>query len=126
MSTKETLSLAECLCDIEDPRKPSNGTRHNLQEMLVIAICATLSNVDKFDDIAFWARNKEDWLRRFLALKHGVPSQWTFLRLFGLLDPKQFEPIFLSHPVGIGEEITSSSTVGGLIFGAVAMIFATM
>jgi len=31
---------------VEDPRKPSNGTLHNFQEILVIAICAVLSDSD--------------------------------------------------------------------------------
>lgn len=62
MGTTEVVSLMECLGDIEDTRKPSKGTLRDLREVLVIAICATLSNVDNFDDIALWARTKEAWL----------------------------------------------------------------
>lgn len=123
MNTSEVVSLMECLGDIEDPRKPSNGTLHDLREILVIAICATLSNVDNFDDIAFWARTKEAWLRRFLVLEHGIPSQWTFLRIFGLLDPKQFETVFrrwvnstvtaLSGHVAIDGKTLRGSAAGG-------------
>ena len=123
MSTTGVVSLLECLGEIDDPRKPSNGTLHDLQEMLVIAICATLSNVDNFDDIAFWARSKEAWLRRFLVLKHGIPSQWTFLRIFGLLDPRQFETVFrrwvsgtvtaLSGTIAIDGKTLRGSAAGG-------------
>jgi predicted transposase YbfD/YdcC len=45
-------------------------------------------------DIAYWAHKKEDWLRQFLPLKNGVPSEKTFLRIFRALDPKQFEVAF--------------------------------
>jgi hypothetical protein len=35
------VSLMEHLVVLEDPRKRSNGTRHEFVEILVIAICAT-------------------------------------------------------------------------------------
>lgn len=37
-------SLMEQLGELEDPRQPSNGTRHDFREILVIAVCAMLSN----------------------------------------------------------------------------------
>ena len=45
----------DCLSEIDDPRKPSNGTLHDFQEILVIAIAAMLSDCDTIEDIAFWA-----------------------------------------------------------------------
>ena len=84
----------ECLREIDDPRQPSNGTLHDFQEILVIAIAAMLSDCDTVEDIAFWARAKVAWLRRFLVLKNGIPSEDTFLRVFRALDPKSFEIAF--------------------------------
>ena len=72
----------EKLSELEDPRQPSNGTRHDFREILVIAVCAMLSDADSFEDIALWGRLKADWLRRFLVLQNGIPSQDTFLRVF--------------------------------------------
>ncbi len=57
-------------------------------------IAAVLSDCDTVEDIAFWGRRKEAWLRRFLVLKNGVPSEETFLRILRALDPKQFEAVF--------------------------------
>jgi predicted transposase YbfD/YdcC len=88
------VSLMEHLAVLEDPRKRSNGTRHEFVEILVIAICAVLSDADTFEDIALWAHAQLDWLRRFLVLKNGAPSQETFLRVFRALAPKQFETVF--------------------------------
>ena len=34
----------EKLSGLEDPRQPSNGTRHDFREILVIAVCAMLSD----------------------------------------------------------------------------------
>ena len=39
-------------------------------------------------------RYKQDWLRGFLKLANGIPSEDTFIRVFRLLDPKQFEQAF--------------------------------
>lgn len=84
----------EQLSELEDPRRPSNGARHDFREILVIAVCAMLSDADSFEDIALWGRLKADWLRRFLVLENGIPSADTFLRVFRALDPKQFEAVF--------------------------------
>ena len=82
------------LDEIDDPRKPSNGTLHDFREILVILIAAVFSDCDTVEDITFWARTKEAWLRRFLVLKNGIPSEETFLRILRALDPKQFENMF--------------------------------
>jgi predicted transposase YbfD/YdcC len=94
MSVPKGLILMDCLSEIDDPRRPSNGTLHDFREMLVIAIAAVLSDSDTVEDIAYWAQMREPWLRRFLVLKNGIPSEDTFLRVFRLLDPKQFEACF--------------------------------
>ena len=84
----------EMLSDVDDPRQPSNGTRHDFLELLVMTISAVLSDCDTIEDVAAWSRAHTHWLRQFLVLKNGVPSEETFLRVFRLLDPKQFERCF--------------------------------
>ena len=103
----------EKLSELEDPRQPSNGTRHDFREILVIAVCAMLSDADSFEDIALWGRLKADWLRRFLVLKNGIPSQDTFLRVFRVLDPKQFEAVFRRWVGGIVGALDGVMAVDG-------------
>jgi DDE_Tnp_1-associated len=86
--------LTEMLSDVDDPRQPSNGTRHDFLELLVMTISAVLSDCDTIEDVAAWSRAHTGWLRQFLVLQNGVPSEDTFLRVFRLLDPKQFESCF--------------------------------
>lgn len=88
------FSLMDCLDEIEDPREASNGTLYDFREMLVIAICASLCDMDNCEDFAFWAEARQPWLKKFLTLKNGIPSSTTFYRLFRALDPKQFEAFF--------------------------------
>lgn len=113
MAAKNGVSLMSCLSDIDDPRKPSNGTLHDFREILVIAIAAVLSDCDTVEDIAFWAKAKEAWLRRFLHLKNGVPSEDTFLRILRALHPKQFEDAFRRWVGGIVTALGGTLAVDG-------------
>ena len=70
----------EKLSELEDPRQPSNGTRHDFREILVIAVCAMLSDADSFEDIALWGRHqaltlKADLRFRFAQQYSTYPDQ---------------------------------------------------
>lgn len=112
MSSSGT-ALMTLLNEVEDPRRPSNGTLHDFREILVIAICAALSDADNADDFAAWARLKEEWLRRFLVLKNGIPSQDTFLRVFAAINPKRFEAVFRRWVGGIVPALNRTIAVDG-------------
>jgi predicted transposase YbfD/YdcC len=103
----------EHLSELEDPRKASNGTLHDFREILVIAVCAMLSDADSFEDMALWGRLKADWLRRFLVLRHGTPSADTFRRVFQVLDPKLFEAAFRRWVGGIVGALGGTIAVDG-------------
>jgi len=106
-------NLMDYVSRLDDPRKPSNGTLHDFREILVIAICAMLSDADNVEDIALWGRMKETWLRRFLVLKNGVPSHDTFERVFRLLDPKRFEDVFRQWVGGIVTALGGQLAIDG-------------
>ncbi|WP_281649239.1 ISAs1 family transposase, partial [Parendozoicomonas sp. Alg238-R29] len=67
---------------------------HNLLDILVIAVCAMICGADEWEDIADFGTCKEDWFRTFLELPCGIPSKYTFRRVFSLLDPAAFEACF--------------------------------
>ena len=83
----------KCFEGLEDPRT-GNAGRHDLLELLMIALCTVLSGGQTAVDMAIFAREKEAFLREFLVLEHGVPSHDTFSRVFRLLDPDQFGACF--------------------------------
>ena len=68
--------------DLEDPRSTINR-RHQLLDMLVIAVCAVLCGADDWEGIAEFGRVKEQWFARFLPLPSGIPSHDTFWRVCG-------------------------------------------
>lgn len=49
-----------------------------------MTISAVLSDCDTIDEVAAWSRAHTSWLRQFLVLKHGIPSEDTFLQVFRL------------------------------------------
>src|SRR5271157_5085073 len=78
---------------VEDPRT-GNARRHDLCELLVIALCSCLCGGTTCTEMAEFAEDKEPFLREFLTLKNGLPSHDTFSRLFRLLDPAAFGACF--------------------------------
>ena len=77
---------------LADPR--AGNARHDLQTVLFIALAATLCGADSCSDMADFGKSKEEFLRLFLDLEHGIPSHDTFSRVFRLLDPQAFERAF--------------------------------
>jgi len=90
--------FSACFSDVVDPRR--DNARHDLQEMLLIALCTVLCGGEDCTDMALFGRAKEDFLRQFLPLRHGIPSHDTFSRLFRELDPASFHAgfqTFMAH-----------------------------
>ena len=86
--------IADCFCDLTDPRIP-RGRRHRLLDIVTIAVCAVVSGAESWVEVAQWGRIKQDWLADWLDLPHGIPTHDTFGRVFARIDPAQFEAGFL-------------------------------
>lgn len=79
-------SLNDKLGEISDPRR-GNAQRHDLLDILAIALAASVCGAENCVDFAEFAKSREPLLREFLNLKGGLPSHDTFSGVFGLLDP---------------------------------------
>jgi predicted transposase YbfD/YdcC len=77
---------------LPDPR--AANARHDLLEVLVIALAAVLCGAETCADMAEFGQAKERLLRLFLRLEHGIPSHDTFSRVFRLLKPEAFDAAF--------------------------------
>lgn len=93
MEAEGRLCIADVFVGIDDPRQ-AKKVRHNLVELLVVAICAVVSGADTFVEVEAWGKAKLDWLRRHLRLEHGIPSHDTFCRVFAAIDADQFGAAF--------------------------------
>ena len=81
--------FASYFVELEDPRE--DNARHDLLEILVIALGAMVCGAGDCSDMALFGRAKETFLR----LRRGIPSHDTYSRVFRLLDPAQFHACFL-------------------------------
>src|SRR3981189_1905915 len=77
---------------LSDPR--AANARHDLLEGVVIALAAVRCGAESCSEMAEFGQAKEDLLRLFLRLEHGIPSHDTFSRVFRLLNPEAFETVF--------------------------------
>jgi predicted transposase YbfD/YdcC len=96
-------SLIDVLREIPDPRQ-GNAQRHDLLDMLTIALVASVCGAESCVDFAEFAEDREALLREFLRLENGLPSHDTFSRVFRLLDPGAFGRAFEAFLDDLGAE----------------------
>lgn len=89
----DVRSVVEHFADLPDPRSTVNR-RHRLVDIIVIALCAVLSNSDGPTGIEEWAENHETWLREHLPLPNGIPSHDTIRRVLTRISPIAFQRCF--------------------------------
>ena len=89
----DRITITDFFDDLDDPRM-EGMCDYPLVEIIAITICAVISGYDTFKDIAIYGKAKEEWLRTWLPLKNGVPTNHTYGRVLSLLDPKTFEEGF--------------------------------
>ena len=77
---------------VPDPR--AENSRHDLVEILLIAFLAVLCGAQHCSEMAAFGRAKLKFLKRFLKLKHGIPSHDTFSTVLRMLDPKALDAAF--------------------------------
>ena len=103
-----------CFEGLTDPRT-GNAGRHDLLEMLIIALCTVLCGGEDCTDMAEFAHAKLEFLRGFLKLEHGAPSHDTFSRLFRLLDPEQVRDCFQRFMAGFAEACQGVVAIDGKV-----------
>jgi hypothetical protein len=106
--------LDSCFAELKDPRSGVTR-RHDLIEILTIALCAVLSGGQTAVDMAVFAEAKQQFLGTFLELKNGVPSHDTFSRVFRQLDPDQLRACFQKFMTRFSATCTGVIAIDGKV-----------
>ena len=88
-----TLSITHHFANLTDPRL-HRRRRHQLLDIIAIAICGVICGCKSWGEIAVYGRKKADWLQTFLELPGGLPSKDTFRRVFARIKPAAFQSCF--------------------------------
>jgi len=112
MSKPGSASLLRHFSSIDDPRIVKKN-RHNLIDIIAIAISAVICGADEWTAIEDFAKSKEQWFRQFLELPNGIPSHDTFGRVFSLIGPEQFQRCFTGWVRSICGELEGVVAIDG-------------
>jgi predicted transposase YbfD/YdcC len=97
-------SIPRYFAKLKDPRR-RHRRLHDLQDIVVIALCATIAGAQDWHEIETFGRKRHDWLQRFLRLPHGIPSHDTFERVFDRLNPQAFQACFREWVAAVSEAL---------------------
>lgn len=86
--------LTEHFASLDDPRH-ARGIRHDLVDIVTISVLAAICGANTYPMIHPFATSRIDWLKGFLRLPHGIPSQDTFERVFEIIDPGCWQRLLL-------------------------------
>ena len=104
MSACTGSSLIEHLKKVPDPRV-KRSRRHELMDILVIALCATIAGADDWVEVVQFAQAKKASFATFLQLPNGIASHDTFKRVFQILDSKILERVCIDWLQGIAGKV---------------------
>jgi len=88
-------SLVEHFSNLQDYRV-ERRKRHELIDVIVLSISAVISGAEGWKDIVDFGHDKLDWLRKFVPLENGIPSDDTVARIIAGLSTKGFQSCFQS------------------------------
>lgn len=97
---------------LTDPRA-DRGRRHLLIDIVTIAALATLCGAESWTDMEDFGCARESWLKTFLKLPHGIPSEDTFAAVFAAINPEQFESCFRAWTRSVAGEIIGILAIDG-------------
>jgi predicted transposase YbfD/YdcC len=90
MPAADSIVILTHFENLTDPRL-ERTKRHNLLDIIFMALCATICGAEGYADIERFGKTKRGWLNRFLDLPNGIPSHDTFGRVLSLLDTAEWQ-----------------------------------
>lgn len=94
--------------EVPNYRHPSY-TRHLLGDIIMIVFFAVLGNADEWGEIESFAKRKEKWLRNYLELPFGIPTDDTYHVMMGNINAEHFYQVTVQLLLHTIEGIVSLS-----------------
>lgn len=100
MEKREKLSIERLVSlleeELDDPRREGGNLQHKLVDVLVLVLLGVICGCEKWIEIEDYATANEAWLRDYLELPNGIPSNDTYRRVLERIQPKQLEAAYRS------------------------------
>ncbi len=112
MSESAGTSLMEHLRQVPDPRI-ARTRRHELMDLLVIALCAVICGADNWVDVVQFGKAKKAWFETFLKLPNGIASHDTFGRVFQIIDSQVLEKVCIEWLQSIAGRVQGVVAIDG-------------
>lgn len=112
------MSILSLIEELPDPRM-AKKVKHNFASIIFVTLCGILSDCESWGDIEDYCETKLEWLNNYVEFPNGVPSEWTFRRVFTLLDPSHLEILLRTHAASIvtGNKNSDQIAVDGKALG---------
>jgi predicted transposase YbfD/YdcC len=96
------LSLQEAFSSLEDPRIERHK-RHQLLDILILTVCAVICGAEGWEAIETFGKEKQGWLRQWIALENGIPSHDCIARVVSRIEPGQLTGCFIAWAQSVAE-----------------------
>jgi predicted transposase YbfD/YdcC len=87
-------SFESCFIELKDPRVDRTKF-YPLVEILFTVLCGSICGAESWRDFVDFGEERIDFLKKYYAYKHGIPSKNTFSRVFSALNPEMFKKCFI-------------------------------
>jgi predicted transposase YbfD/YdcC len=101
--------LIRAFKSVPDPR--ADNVRHDLVEVLIIAFISVLCGATNCSEMAEFGRTKIRFLKRFLKLRHGIPSHDTFSNVLRIIDPRALDAAFGSLTASLLKALSDGGVI---------------
>ena len=110
MVARKRSRLVKALQAVEDPRRPGGNLRHSLVDIFVLSFCGILSGASDFAEVIEFVDAKIDFFKQFLSLRHGVPSEDTFERVYARVKPMQLQAALIDWLKEVRQQSKTTET----------------
>lgn len=103
----ELKKKAETIADYRN----ESYKRHLLVDVVMITFFALLANADEWADIEVFAKAKEKWLRKYLELPYGIPTDDTIRIIMGNINSEHFYSIVVNFLISTMNQMLEKSGI---------------